>query len=447
MFLTYFPKIIIIKTISRLYMHCTNAITSLSKGVKMKNILYKNRLTFLMLITVFVGGSYLPILSMYLKDFLQFSGKQTGLVMSMSIVAAFVSPLVSIFLVDRLMKRVHFVALCQLLTAFFLFLLSFQRDFLPFITVFTLTMVVSAPIMGLMQAIIFDNLNDKEDKGGFGRVRLWGALGWIAASWFFGLFWIGYFGVERLSDTFRFAAAVSLIVTVYLLFLKDNNRGAISKKENTFKIENIKSTFNRQMLLMIIFFLIACFLNSFYFFGAAPFLKQLNIKESYIMPLMTIANIVEIITLSRLTFIQKRLSFKQIFIIGILVQIVALIIFALFKSPVVIIVGLALQGLTFALVIPVLIIFADSLFDKKARTTMHQILILVVQIASFLANNIGGIIMDNVKTNSGINYFYFWLFAIFISAGGLVIVYRIFARSKVSCKKLPDLQVDANKGC
>lgn len=413
----------------------------------MKSIFYKNRLTFLMLITVFVGGSYLPILSMYLKDFLQFTGKQTGLIMSMSIVAAFVSPLVSIFLVDRLMKRVHFVALCQFLTAIFLFILSFQRDFFSFITVFTLTMIVSAPIMGLMQAIIFDNLNEQEDKGGFGRVRLWGALGWIAASWFFGLFWLGYFGVERLADTFRFAAAVSLIVTVYLLFLKDNNRGELSKKTKSFNFENIKSTFNKKMLLMIVFFLIACFLNSFYFFGAAPFLKQLNIKESYIMPLMTIANIVEIITLSRLYFIQKRLSFKQIFTLGLLVQIAALTIFALFKSPYAIIVGLVLQGLTFALVIPVLIIFADGLFDKKARTAMHQILILVVQIASFLANNIGGIIMDNVKTNSGINYFYFWLFAIFVSGGGLIIVYTIFARPKSICKKLPELQVDSNKGC
>lgn len=413
----------------------------------MKSIFYKNRLTFLMLITVFVGGSYLPILSMYLKDYLQFTGKQTGLIMSMSIVAAFVSPLVSIFLVDRLMKRVHFVALCQLLTAIFLFILSFQRDFFSFITIFTLTMIVSAPIMGLMQAIIFDNLNEKEDKGGFGRVRLWGALGWIAASWFFGLFWIGYFGVERLADTFRFAAAVSVLVAVYLLFLKDNNRGELSKKAKSFNFDNIKTTFNKKMLLMIVFFLIACFLNSFYFFGAAPFLKQLNIKESYIMPLMTIANIVEIITLSRLYFIQKRLSFRQIFTFGLLVQIAALTIFALFKSPYLIIVGLVLQGLTFALVIPVLIIFADSLFEKKSRTAMHQILILVVQIASFLANNIGGIIMDNVKTNSGINYFYFWLFAIIVSGGGLIIVYTIFARSKSSCKNLPELQVDNSKGC
>lgn len=413
----------------------------------MKNILYKNRLTFLMLITVFVGGSYLPILSMYLKDFLQFTGKQTGLIMSMSIVAAFVSPLVSIFIVDRVMKRVHFVALCQFLTAILLFLLSFQKGFISFIIVFTLTMIVSAPIMGLMQAIIFDNLNEKEDKGGFGRVRLWGALGWIAASWFFGLFWIGYFGVERLSDTFRFAAVVSLIVTVYLLFLKDNNRGAVTKKAKTFNMENIKNTFNREMLLMIAFFLIACFLNSFYFFGAAPFLKQLNIKESYIMPLMTIANIVEIITLSRLYFIQKKLSFKQIFIAGILVQIAALTIFALFKSPLVIIIGLILQGFTFALVIPVLIIFADSLFDKKARTAMHQILILIVQIASFLANNIGGIIMDNVKTNNVINYFYFWFFGILVSVGGLFVVYRIFSRSRPTCKKLPELQIDTNKGC
>lgn len=404
----------------------------------MRNILRKNRLTLLMLLTVLIGGSFIPILSMYLKDYLNFSGQQTGLIMSMSVVAAFVSPIVSIFVVDRVIARKHFLSICFLLNSILLFALSFQKEFLSFIIIYTLAMIASAPTMGILQAIIFDNLDDKEGKGGFGRVRLWGASGWITASWIFGFFWIGNFGVGRLPDTFRFAGFFSLVVCFYLIFLKDTNRSKPKSRESLFAKDNWKIVLNKKMLAVILFFLIASLLNYYHFFGAAPFLKQLSIKDAYIMPLMTIANIVEVITLSRLTFLQNKFNYKQLFMIGSFLQICSFTIFALFSNTILVILGLIIQGMIFALVIPLIIIYADSLFEKKTRTIMHQLLTLVAQIGGFLANNIGGIIMDNMKVNNEVNYFYFWFFPIILVISGFFLISIIFAKPKTKLVACPE---------
>ena len=48
-----------------------------------------------------VNAAVFPILSLYLSTYLHFSGSQAGLVMSMTALAAFVSPLVGAFIADR----------------------------------------------------------------------------------------------------------------------------------------------------------------------------------------------------------------------------------------------------------------------------------------------------------------------------------------------------------
>ena len=62
-----------------------------------------------------------------------------------------------------------------------MFALVFQKSFVPFFVTMLVYMLVYVPTLSLTNSICFQHLQDPQKQ--FGSVRLWGTIGWIAASW------------------------------------------------------------------------------------------------------------------------------------------------------------------------------------------------------------------------------------------------------------------------
>lgn len=381
--------------------------------ILMKSQFIKAKLSFMVLLGTFIGGSYFPIMSMYLKDFLHFSGKQAGFIMSMNIVAGVTAPLITIFIVDKLISKKMLYSICYGTASVLLLLLSLQKSFWGVLIVFALTMVFTAPAFGIMQALVFDSIKGKGSQDDYGKIRLWGTVGWMAAAWIFGFCWLGYFGIERLPDTFRFASVAALITALFIHVIpvqktavSDKNR----KNTSIFSLTQLKEIFSSGKILFALgLYIIAGILNAVYFFGAAPYLKQIGLKASYIMPLLTISNIFEIIALFLLVRLQKKFGFKTLFIASCLIQAAVFSQLAFTQSIYFVISALMLQGLNFGIFLPLIVIYSDSMIDDGKRTMMHQLLTLLIWIANFIGNNFAGFLMDGVTVDGKVNYSVFWI--------------------------------------
>jgi hypothetical protein len=81
---------------------------------------------------------------------------------------------------DRFMPAQYALALFHLLGGVLLFGLAFQREFVPMTALMLAYAFFYAPTLALSNSVAFRNLKDPEVE--FGPIRVWGTIGWIAAS-------------------------------------------------------------------------------------------------------------------------------------------------------------------------------------------------------------------------------------------------------------------------
>ena len=72
----------------------------MGRFLKMKS--KRLHLSLLMFFQLCVVGTYVPILSMYLKVYLGFSGIQTGIILSLASIPSIIIPFLSAWIVDRI---------------------------------------------------------------------------------------------------------------------------------------------------------------------------------------------------------------------------------------------------------------------------------------------------------------------------------------------------------
>ena len=75
-----------------------------------------------------------------------------------------------------------------------MFALALQTSFWPFFAIMLVYQLAYIPTMSLTNAIAFHHLPDARND--FGKIRLWGTIGWIAASWPFVFILAGKTGAD-----------------------------------------------------------------------------------------------------------------------------------------------------------------------------------------------------------------------------------------------------------
>ena len=145
------------------------------------------RLSAMMFLQFFVFGCTLPIFSLYMKDYLHFSGAQSGIILAMSAIPAFFAPLISSFIADRLISAERLLICCNIAGAAAMSALYFQSEFYSVLFFYLLYSLLTGPAIALTTAITFHHAPEAVKK--FGGIRLWGTLGWFMAAWVFRYLW------------------------------------------------------------------------------------------------------------------------------------------------------------------------------------------------------------------------------------------------------------------
>jgi MFS family permease len=362
------------------------------------------RLWLMMVLEFAIWGAWLPLIWGYMgKDGLAFSDSQIAWVGSAFAIASIVGIFFSSQAADRTFAAEKFMAFSHLVGGLAILAMYWAREIAAAVglganvfPVFFGLMLVHAllyvPTISVSNSIAFTHMQNAQKE--FGLVRMGGTIGWILAAWPLFFLLKGKEGVEAVEASrgiFLVAGITSLVLAAFSLTLphtppkKTSGGGAAG-------IAWLKAagylSYPYLLVLFAVTFIDAVIHNG-YFKMADDFLeKGVGLEKAWIMPVMSIGQVAEILTMMVLGGVLAKLGWKTTMILGILGHAVRFAVFAFLpQNQAVIIAVQVLHGICYAFFFATLYIFIDAAFPKDVRSSAQSLFNLLVLGLGDLAAN------------------------------------------------------------
>jgi len=340
----------------------------------------KVKLGIMMFLQYAIWGAWYPVLSSYLQNTLHFTGVQLGVIYSLLPLATIISPFIAGQVADRYFSSEKVIAVMQLVGGVLLILCSQVTSYSAMMWLLLLYCMLYAPTMALTNSIAFINLQNSERD--FGKIRVWGTIGWIVAGWIlFAWRWISV----KLNipvpgtDTLLLAGVVSIVMGLQSFSLPHTPPRKDSAKPWAF-IEALKMCRDPNFLMFIIIAFVVATELMFYYVLTAPFLESsvIGVPSKMTPAVMTIAQLAEIFVLAfLLPYFLPKYGIRKTLTIGILAWPLRYVIFALGKPAWLVIASLSLHGFCFVFFFAAAFIYVDTVAPKDIRHSAQSFITLV----------------------------------------------------------------------
>ncbi len=341
------------------------------------------QLFLMMVLQFFIWGAWLPPLFhlMGAKEGLNFDATQQALIGSCFAIASVLGIFFSNQFADRSFAAEKFLAFSHFVGGLAMIGLFFAKTFAPFFVLLLIHSLFYVPTISVGNSLAFANLKNPAKE--FGLIRMGGTIGWILASWPLYFHLQGKTGAalaDAESYAFIVAGVASLTLAAFSLTLPHT-----PPKPATAGTDAL--AWREAMKLLRLPFLAVLFLVTFidatihngYFVMAFGFLADIGIKPENIMPVMSIGQVAEILTMAALGMVLAKLGWRTTMILGILGHATRFAVFAFFpqNQPVIIAVQI-LHGICYAFFFATLYIFIDAAFPKDVRSSAQGLFNLLI---------------------------------------------------------------------
>lgn len=409
----------------------------------------RSRLSVMMFLEFFIWGAWLPLVFGYLSD-VGFSGSQQAWILNAFAIASVTSMVFSTAFADRHFAAEKFVGVSHLIGGLamlglakagslaqqfgeMLSSLGVPQESHLFAVFFTLMLLHSlfyVPTISITNSIAFANLKDPQRE--FGPVRLWGTIGWIAASWPFVFLLVDWskvpdFGAVGFVDwlgsalgtpkegaartqaveyTFLTAGISSLVLGLFSFSLPHTPPKPATPGETGFAFLKAAELLKVPcvLLLFIVTFIDAA-VHQCYFIWTDPYLRSIGIPGNWVMPVMSIGQIAEIGTMAVLGMVLKGLGWRLTMTLGILGHAARFAVFALAPEPWVAITVNVLHGICYAFFFATVYIFVDEFFPKDVRSSAQGLFnFLILGAGPFVANFVWTDLGQRFKTGDAVDF-------------------------------------------
>ena len=367
----------------------------------------RTRLSVMMFLQLFIWGAWLPpSFGFFGPGALNFTSWQQDLLNFAFPVSAILAMFFGNQFVDRKFSAERFMAFSQLVGG--LAMLGFgmlawmafrpenpmKPNFWLFFACMAVHCLFYVPMFSVTNAIAFANLRDPQKD--FGPVRLWGTIGWIAASWPFIFILVDWARVPEMQEVgfvkwlgtalgtplsgqalnqgkswaFLMSGIASLVLAAFSLALPHTPPRPVKQGDNQLAwLEAMKLLRHPFLLVLFIVTYIDATVHDGFFFFAFTYLEKVGVPSNWIQPAMSVGQIAEIATMAFLGYVLKSLGWRFTMVIGILGHAARFAVFALLPDPYIAVTVNVIHGICYAFFFATLYIFVDEVFPKDARTS------------------------------------------------------------------------------
>ncbi len=356
------------------------------------------RLSLMMFLEYSVWGAWLPVAARYLSapvesGGLGFTATQIGMILGLAgSIGALLAPFIAGQIADRYFRAEWFLGVLLLVGAGIKYVTAAQSEYSSWLWLSIAYSVVYMPTLALTNSIAFAHVGDSERD--FPKVRVWGTIGWIAASWIFpmlyltqslGFGWMPPFltgpevvdATSRLSGALRFSAYISLGFALFCIFLpatppkQDQPESAWSKAFALFS--------SPSLLVLLLAGLAISVIHQVYFLQAGPYLSEVGLSDSQIGPAMTVGQFSEILMLACLGLLLKSLGLRNVLAMGAFAYFLRYFIWSQPELPLwVLISSQALHGVCYACFFATAYIYVDRVAPADVRHSAQTVFGIVM---------------------------------------------------------------------
>jgi MFS family permease len=415
------------------------------------------KFSVMMFLEFFIWGAWFPLASDYLSQ-LGFGDQSLGAVIPLPESVAYCLSLVglgnlkgwilnafalasitamffSTQFADRNFAAEKFLAFSHLIGGIAILCLGWTTTFWPFFLLMLLHSLFYVPTISITNSIAFANLPNAQHD--FGKVRLWGTIGWIAASlpfvfiltdWSrvppFSEGYVAWLGAalgtpktgaayrEGVSYTYVAAGVASLLLAVFSLSLPHTPPKPARGGETFAWLEAMKLLNRPFLLVLFVVTFIDAAVHSGYFILTGSFLiNDVGIPAQWVMPVMTIGQLAEILTMAALGIVLRQFGWRATMIVGVLGHAARFGAFAFFPEPLPAILINVLHGICYAFFFATVYIFVDEFFPKDARSSAQGLFnFLILGLGPFVANLVWPNLETLYKVDGQVQYQKLFLF-------------------------------------
>jgi len=360
------------------------------------------KLSVMMFLQYAIWGAWLPFLWSFLSEHRKMAAGDIGDMFAIGAVGAILGPFLAGQIADRHFATEKFLALSHLAGALLVWQLATIESYGGFLLFSGLYGLVYAPTMSLTNSLAFHHLPDRDRD--FGRVRLWGTLGWIAVGLAMGqwLAWrhtpsgaepavVAAAQVAGKADAFRLSAILGALMGVFCLTLPHTPPSKEARRRNA-TLEAIGEIRRRPLSVLFLLAVPVSCIHQFYFVHAEVFLgaKQLA-APAWTRTLfgvgggglMTVGQMSELVVLAAIPLLARRWSRKRLLAIGLIAYAARMALFAYVDSiplptMTTLLAGIALHGLCFGCFIFVAFMVVDEHTTPDVRASAQNLFNLVI---------------------------------------------------------------------
>lgn len=390
------------------------------------------RLAIMMFLQYAIWGAWLPLAPSFLKEHRGLSDSEVGTIVGFGAIGAIFAPFIAGQIADRYLATQKFLAISHLLGAVLVWQLAELQSFTLLLAFAITYSLLYAPTMPLTNSLAFHHLTDRDRD--FGRIRLFGTIGWIAVGIGFGQWLAHYYtpaGVEQaavraqqvsgMADSFKLSAILGAVMGVYCLTLPHTPPKKGAQKFAPF--EALTEVRLQPLLTLFLLSIPVSILHQFHMYHTAGFLGHLEIPKggavenfNKIMEavfgvggsgIMTLGQFCEIFCLASIPFVAKRFSKKSILAFGLICYAARFAIFAWLPTLQFIIPGLLLHGPIFACFIFLAFTIVDEECTADVRASAQGLYnLIIVGFGVVLGSKVSGWIGDHYtdKVTKAVDY-------------------------------------------
>ena len=369
------------------------------------------RLSVLWLLEWGISGTIMTFLPIYLSS-ISLSKAQQGQLMATTAIGLWVAPFLVGQVADRWMAAERYLAISHFVGAAALYALAnaselyqvTQSNFPALLVLWGVFAAAYFPTVPLASSLCFRHLPDPDAQ--FGKVRVWGTVGWMLAGVGLSLWlshdkvfeWLsparsdaGTLGPVQAasawlprpsqSDCFRISALLAFTLSVFSLFLP--NTPPMPAASDRVAPLALMSMFRDRTfsLFMVVSFLVATLIVPLYSLAIPNLLQRLlepwGVHENWVPTVMLVGQISEFPSLMLLSFCLKRFGLKATFALGIVAWALRYAIFAIAAPWWLVLGGLALHGVCHVFLVIVGQLYIDSQCRTDLRASAQSLLSFV----------------------------------------------------------------------